>query len=81
MPHAEMKIPLIDGAIPVKMRAFPMSHGEILILQQLLADLIEKGYVEPADPRHVAVERPGDDFEEVRQSRRRDQPVSSSYRL
>ena len=27
-----------------------MSHGEILILQQLLADLIEKGYVEPTDP-------------------------------
>ena len=27
-----------------------MSHGEILILQQLLADLIGKGYVEPADP-------------------------------
>ena len=28
-----------------------MAHGEILILQQLLADLIEKGYVvEPADP-------------------------------
>ena len=51
MPHAEIKIPLIDGAIPVKMRAFPISHGEILILQQLLADLvIEKGYVEPADP-------------------------------
>ena len=39
-----------EGAIPVKMRPFPMSHGEILILQQLLADLIEKGYVEPADP-------------------------------
>ena len=32
------------------MRPFPMAHGEILILQQLLADLIEKGYVEPADP-------------------------------
>ena len=27
-----------------------MSHGEINILQQLLADLIEKGYVEPVDP-------------------------------
>ena len=32
------------------MRPFPMSHGDILILQQLLADLIEKGYVEPTDP-------------------------------
>ena len=46
MPNARLKIPLKDGAIPVKMRPFPMSHGEILILQQLLADLIEKGYVE-----------------------------------
>ena len=50
MPNESMRIPLIEGAIPVKVRAFPMSHGEINILQQLLADLIEKGYVEPADP-------------------------------
>ena len=50
MPNELMRIPVIEGAIPVKVRAFPMSHGEINILQQLLADLIEKGYVEPADP-------------------------------
>ena len=50
MPNAQMKILVKEGAIPVKMRPFPMSHGEILILQQLLADLIDKGYVEPADP-------------------------------
>ena len=39
MPNESMRIPLQDGAIPVKVRAFPMSHGEINILQQLLADL------------------------------------------
>ena len=51
MPNVQMKISLKDGAIPVKMRPFPMSHGEILILQQLLADLtIEKGYVELMNP-------------------------------
>ena len=50
MPNESMRIPLIDGATPVKVRAFSMTHGEINILKQLLADLIEKGYVEPADP-------------------------------
>ena len=31
MPNGQMKIPLKDGAIPVKMRPFPMSHGDSLL--------------------------------------------------
>ena len=62
MPNESMRIPLIEGAIPVKVRAFPMSHGEINILQQLLADLIEKGYVESADPMSQCLVCPGNDM-------------------
>ena len=43
-PGAQHKIPLIDGAVPVKMRPYAMSAAEMEILQILLQDLIEKGY-------------------------------------
>ena len=45
-----MEIKLKPDVLPAQMRAFPMSHGEQLIMEALIKDLIEKGYVEPADP-------------------------------
>lgn len=47
-PRAVHKIPLKDDATPVKLRAYPMSAGQSEILKQILAELIEKGYIEPA---------------------------------
>jgi hypothetical protein len=46
--EAFMKIPLKDGALPKAHRAFPMSQGEMLVLQQMLAELLEKNYIEPS---------------------------------
>ena len=45
-PTAQHTIPLIDGAVPVKMRPYAMSAAEMEILQIILQDLIEKGYIE-----------------------------------
>ena len=45
-----MDIKIKPDALPAQMRAFPMSKGEQIIMQALIADLIEKGYVEPASP-------------------------------
>jgi len=50
-PNSIHKIPLVDGAEPVKVRPIPMSYGEQLILQELLQELLEKGYISPA-PRN-----------------------------
>ena len=71
-----------------------MSHGEINILQQLLADLIEKwgvcrtsgphvekGYVEPADWLHVSVVCSGNDITQIRKPGGDYQPVSPSDRF
>ena len=46
--EAFLKIPLKEGATPKAHRAFPMSQGEQLVLQQMLAELLEKNYIEPA---------------------------------
>ena len=43
---AHMSIPLIDGSIPVKLRPYNMSNAELRVLQELLKDLVEKGYIE-----------------------------------
>ena len=45
-PLAIHKIPLKDGALPVKRRAIPMSAGEQAIVMELLKDLLEKNYIE-----------------------------------
>ena len=47
--EAFLKIPLKEGATPKMHRPFPMSHGEILVLQQMLAELMEKHYIEETD--------------------------------
>ena len=43
---AQMDIPIIEGSIPVKLRAYNMSNAELRVLQELLRDLLEKGYIE-----------------------------------
>ena len=43
---AHMSIPLIDGSVPVKLRPYSMSNAELRVLQELLKDLVEKGYIE-----------------------------------
>ena len=43
---AHMSIPLIDGSVPVKLRPYSMSNAELRVLQELLQDLVEKGYIE-----------------------------------
>jgi hypothetical protein len=47
-PNSVHKIPLKEGATPVKVRPIPMSYGEQLILQELLQELLQKGYISPA---------------------------------
>ena len=41
------RIPLIDKAVPHKQRPIPMSAPQQLILQELLQDLVRKGYIVP----------------------------------
>ena len=43
---AQMDIPIIEGSIPVKLRAYNMTNAELRVLQELLRDLLEKGYIE-----------------------------------
>jgi hypothetical protein len=45
--EAFLKIPLKEGATPKAHRPFPMSQGEMLVLQQMLTELLEKNYIEP----------------------------------
>jgi len=47
-PNSLHRIPLIEGAQPVKVRAIPMSYGEQLLLMDLLRELLAKGYISPA---------------------------------
>ena len=49
-PNSQHHIPLIEGAMPVKVRPIPMSWGERLILRDLLEELLAKGYISPAPP-------------------------------
>ena len=49
MPEAFLNIPLKDGARPQRSRPLPMSSGEKLVLQSMLAELLEKGYIEETD--------------------------------
>ena len=41
------RIPLVDRAVPHKQRAIPMSAPQQVILQELLQDLVQKGYIVP----------------------------------
>lgn len=45
-----MEIHLKPGSRPIKCRPFPLSKGEMVIVQHLVADLVNKGYVEESDP-------------------------------
>ena len=47
-PNSIHHIPLIEGATPVKVRTLPMSHGQRLLLAELLKELLDKGYISPA---------------------------------
>ena len=47
-PNSIHHIPLIEGAMPVKVRTLPMSWGQRLKLAELLTELLDKGYISPA---------------------------------
>ena len=47
-PNSIHKIPLLEGAEPVKVRTLPMSQGQRLLLMELLKELLDKGYISPA---------------------------------
>ena len=61
-----MEIPLIPGALPVNVRGFNPSAGEMKIINYMVADLVNLGYVEPSSPHSkwgapiMLVKKPGD---------------------
>ena len=46
IPEAFLSIPTVEGAETHMHRPFPMSEGEKEVLQQLLIDMLQKGFIE-----------------------------------
>ena len=61
-----MKIPLKDGALPVNVRGFNPSAGEMKVIQYMCSELMDKGYIEHASKHSkwgapiMLVKKPGD---------------------
>ncbi len=49
-PNSLHRIPLIEGAMPVKVRKIPLSWGEREVVEEILTELLDKGYISPASP-------------------------------
>jgi len=61
-----MRIPLKDGALPVNVRGFTPSAGEMKVIQYMCSELMDKGYIEHASKHSkwgapiMLVKKPGD---------------------
>ena len=44
-----LHIPLKEGTVPKKYRPIPLSHGEALVMQELLGEMIAKEFIEEAN--------------------------------
>ena len=49
LPESVLHIPLKEGTVPKKYRPIPLSHGEALVMQELLGEMIAKEFIEEAN--------------------------------
>ena len=50
LPESVLKVPLLPGTVPKRFRPIPLSHGEQLVMSELLAELLEKNFIEEGNP-------------------------------